>query len=269
MGLSKAILSKYPQLARELRMAHIPKTPEEFMRQALVLSLAFATALFFTSLMFISRFGGHKGLSFVVFIIGYAVAFLFILATPKGRIRAREREINKEILFAGRYLLVKLESGMPLFNALIDISKSEGVAAKYFKEIVDDIQTGVPLEEALEKAREYSSSKSFQRILWQIVTSLKTGIEVSSSLRVTLDDIANQQIIEIKGYGRTLNSIMMFYMILGCVLPSLGLALFTIFASFLSLQITSGFLFFLCFMLAAIQVAFIIFIKGTRPMVNL
>ncbi|MBW2988519.1 type II secretion system F family protein, partial [Candidatus Woesearchaeota archaeon] len=202
-------------------------------------------------------------------ILGYAVTYLFIIQIPKGIIRRREREINKEILFAGRYLLVKLESGMPLFNALIDISKSYGVAAKYFKEIVDDIQTGTPIEEALEKAREYNASKKFQRILWQIVTSLKTGIEVSSSLRTTLKDITNEQILEIKAYGKTLNSLMMFYMILGCVLPSLGVALFTIFSSFLSLQITSGFIFFMVFILIVIQVAFIIFIHATRPMVNL
>jgi len=201
--------------------------------------------------------------------LGYAVTYLFIIQIPKGIIRRREREINKEILFAGRYLLVKLESGMPLFNALIDISKSYGVAAKYFKEIVDDIQTGTPIEEALEKAREYNASKKFQRILWQIVTSLKTGIEVSSSLRTTLKDITNEQILEIKAYGKTLNSLMMFYMILGCVLPSLGVALFTIFSSFLSLQITSGFIFFMVFILIVIQVAFIIFIHATRPMVNL
>jgi len=101
------------------------------------------------------------------------------------------------------------------------------------------------------------------------VSSLKTGVEISDSLRITLEDITETQIMEIKAYGKTLNSLMMFYMILGCVLPSLGVAMFTIFSSFLSLKITSGIIFFLVFMLAVVQFAFIIFIKGTRPMVNL
>ncbi|RLE41825.1 hypothetical protein DRJ48_04805 [Candidatus Woesearchaeota archaeon] len=269
MGLATYIVRRNPRLVKELRIAHIKKSPETFVKQALLTALMVAIAIGFVTLLFVLKFGKSKVLVFVSFILGYAVTYLFIIQIPKGIIRRREREINKEILFAGRYLLVKLESGMPLFNALIDISKSYGVAAKYFKEIVDDIQTGTPIEEALEKAREYNASKKFQRILWQIVTSLKTGIEVSSSLRTTLKDITNEQILEIKAYGKTLNSLMMFYMILGCVLPSLGVALFTIFSSFLSLQITSGFIFFMVFILIVIQVAFIIFIHATRPMVNL
>jgi hypothetical protein len=61
----------------------------------------------------------------------------------------------------------------------------------------------------------------------------------------------------------------MFYMIIGVVMPSLGMALFTIFASFMSLEIGSGFMFAFLFLLAVIQGGFIIIMKGTRPMVNI
>ena len=269
MGLVTYLVRANSWLVKDLKVAHIRKSPEEFMKQAVFLALILGTVTGLVAVLFVTRFQQNFGIALVAAFFGFVVSFMFVLQSPKGTIRKREREINKEVLFAGRYLLVKLESGMPLFNVLIEISNSYGVAAKYFKEIVDDIETGSTLEEALDKAREYSASKKFQRILWQIVASLKTGMEVSSSLKATLHDITEQQIIEIKSYGRTLNSLMLFYMIIGCVLPSLGFALFTIFSSFLSLTISPGIIFVLIFVLAVIQTAFIILIKASRPMVNL
>jgi len=205
----------------------------------------------------------------LLFIFVLVFVFLFMLQTPKVYIRKREREINKEVLFAGRYLLVKLESGTPLFNALIDASKSYGVAGKYFKEIVDGINTGTPIEEALENSRKYSASKNFRLILWQIITSLKTGAEVADSLRKTLSQITQEEIIEIKEYGKKLNSLVMFYMIVACVIPSLGVTMIVIVSSFMDLDIGMSHLFTVLFFLAIIQFLFISLIKSARPMVNL
>ena len=269
MGFLDYFVRQNPELIKNLRIAHINKTPHDFVKQAIIGGAMISFTVTLTMVLFSLKFALPLSFSVVGCFVSFLMAFLFILQTPKGNIRAREREINKEILFAGRYLLVKLESGMPLFNALIDISTSYGVASKYFKEIVDDIQTGTSLEEAMEKAREYNASEKFKRILWQIVTSLKTGIEVAPSLKHTLKEITDQQVLEIKAYGKTLNSIMMFYMIIGIVMPSLGVALFTIFASFLSLQLNAGIMAAFLFMLAVIQFMFIVIIKSTRPMVTL
>ncbi len=269
MDIFSYIAKKDPKLEKEIIIAHINKTPGAFVRDVFRTSLMLSGAFGFLTLLLILKLHLNVLLSFVAFLFYFVTVFMFFYQLPKGKIRKREREINKEILFAGRYLLVKLESGVPLYNALIEISNSYGVASKYFKEIVNEIETGTPIEEALEKAREYNASKKFKRILWQIVTALKTGVDVTEPLKTTLEDIRNEQIIEIKAYGKTLNSIMMFYMVLGCVLPSLGFALFIIFSSFLSLEISSAFIGFSLFMFFVLQMSFIAIIKGTRPMVNL
>lgn len=260
---------KNPKLEKEIITAHLNKTPGEFIRGVFKISIMMSIAFGFLTTLLILKLKLNGFLIPLSFFFFFIIGFMFFYQLPKGKIRSRERGINKEILFAGRYLLVKLESGMPLYNAIIDISNSYGVASKYFKEIVNDIETGTTIEEALEKSREYSASKKFKRILWQIVTALKTGIDVTGSLKNTLADIQKEQVIEIKSYGKTLNSIMMFYMILGCVLPSLGFALFTIFSSFLSLQISSAFIGFMLFMFFFLQLGFIAIIKATRPMVTL
>ena len=250
-------------------IAHMRETPKQLVKKAIIFSfLSAITATFFTFLILKKQMSSLSIIP-LLFISVLILVFLFMLQTPKVYIRRREREINKEVLFAGRYLLVKLESGTPLFNALIDASKSYGIAGKYFKEIVDDINTGTPIEEALENARKYNASKSFRLILWQIIVSSKTGAEVADSLRKTLGQITQEEIIEIKEYGKKLNSLVMFYMIIACVLPSLGVTMIVVISSFMDLDISMSHLFTILFFLAIIQFLFISLIKSARPMVNI
>lgn len=250
-------------------VAHIKETPKQIVKNAIRFSFfASVTATFFMFIILRSQMLPLLILPFV-FIFVFIFTFLFILQTPKVYIRKREREINNEILFAGRYLLVKLESGAPLFNALIDASKAYGVAGKYFKEIVDNINTGIPIEEALENARTYNASKNFRLILWQIIASLKSGAEVTDSLKATLNQITQDQILDIKEYGKKLNSLVMFYMIIACVIPSLGLTMLVIISSFMELDITNVHLLSVLFFLAVMQFLFISLIKSARPMVNI
>ncbi len=258
-----------PGLKHNLRVAHMKATPHQFVKQAVTLS-AYST---FGAAVLLFFLLSKMGISLLVIPVAippvFFLSFIFIIQTPKGSIRKREREINKEVLFAGRYLLVKLESGEPLFNSLIDASKSYGVCAKYFKEIVDDVSTGVPIEAALENARSYTPSKKFRKVLWQIVSTIKTGTDVTTALRSTLRAIAQQQVIEIKEYGKKLNALMMFYMVIACVAPSLGMAMFIIFSGFMNLQITTAHFIGVVFILAVLQLFFLMMIKSSRPMVNI
>jgi len=232
---------------------------------ALYLSAGITALLFFA----FSRMGINIAMIFLAFHVLLMFFYVFMLQSLKGTIRKREREINMEVLFAGRYLLVKMESGTPLFNALIDASRSYGVSAKYFKEIVDDINTGVPIEEALETAREYNASEKFKRIIWQILSAIKSGTDVTESLKSVLRAITAEQVTEVKAYGKKLNSLMMFYMIVAGVVPSLGITMLIIVSGFLQLQIGTGHLIAVVVFLAVIQLVFISIIRSVRPMVNL
>ena len=188
---------------------------------------------------------------------------------PDVKIRRREIEIDKEVLFAGRFLLVKIGSGMPLINSLVEASKSYGVASSYFKEIVKDIETGSPMEEALERAMTYCPSKKFQKILFQITNALKIGIDVTKSLEAVLDQITNEQLLEIKKYGKKLNSVTLFYMLLAVVLPSLGMTMLIVLISFSPITIDLTLFIVILFFLAIIQFFFITIFRTIRPKVNI
>jgi len=134
---------------------------------------------------------------------------------------------------------------------------------------VEDINLGVPIEDALERAREYSCSEKFKLILSELLTSLKTGADVVPSLKEVLNQITRDQIIEIKDYAKKLNAFMMLYLIIAAVIPSLGMTMFTVLAGFISLQITPMLIFLVVFLLTIVQMMFLALFKSIRPMVNL
>jgi len=244
-----------------------------FVQKSLLGAMYISATISLLMFMMMDKFRGRDPvnllITFGIFAIGFLLVFLFLLNAPTVYIRKRQTEIDKEVLFAGRYLLVKMQSGVPFFNALTDASQSYGVSSKYFKEIVDDIQMGTPIEAALDKAVDYNASHKFKMILWQMTNALKTGIDTTGSLKAVLDEITKEQIIEIKKYGKKLNSLAMFYMLIGVVVPSLGMAMFIIVTSFVSIQIKLTHLMTIVMMLAFMQFMFLSMFKSIRPNVNL
>jgi pilus assembly protein TadC len=255
-----------------LRIAHIKDKPERFVQKTLQTSVFFALGLAFVLFVFLDQ-GDLPGLLAVPAfpVIAFLLFMLFVNA-PKTKIQKRARALDREVLFAGRFLLVKIHSGRPLLNALIDGTNSYGVAADFFKEIVDDINLGTPIEDALENAQRYSPSEKFRKIMFQINNAIKIGVDVSGPLEETLDEISQQQLIEIQKYGKKLNSLSMFYMLLAIVMPSLGMAILIVIGSLLGIftQETYMYIFIAVFMLLFImQIVFIIIFKSSRLSVNL
>jgi pilus assembly protein TadC len=260
---------RFPSIKKYIYVSRMPYKAEEYVKYAAVIALGGSIGISFIVMLFLLKFNENILWLFPAFLLSLLGIFYFVLQMPYGTIRTREREVNKEVIFAGRYLLTKLQSGAPLFNSLIDASQSYGICSKYFKEIVDDINTGTPIEDAIENAMTYNASSKFKRVLWQLYGSLKTGSDISNALKATLNAITTEQIIEIKEYGRKLNSYMVFYLVIACVLPSLGLTMFVILSSFLNLSIERSIFFVILFFLVVIQLLFIFVIKASRPMVNL
>ncbi|MBL7054705.1 type II secretion system F family protein [Candidatus Woesearchaeota archaeon] len=260
---------RYPHLKKRLSMAHLKETADEFiyknLKSSLLLSFLFTILLFFV----VDKAKLSKFLLIPVFMVMFFLFFNFNFLRIKGRIKKRERETNKEVLYLGNYLLVKLYSGRPLLNALMETSQSRGVAAKYIKEIVDDIDTGRPIEQALSRAILYSPSEKFKKILFQINNALKIGIDVTKPLESAIDEIAQEQEIEVKKYGKKLNTIIVFYMLMAVVVPSVGMTMFIVLASFINLQIKLEGLFVIVFFIALVQLVFISMFKSIRPMVNI
>jgi len=267
--LVQRITSFYPQLKKDIRIAHIKTVPQEFVYKNLKFSLVFSLGLTVLFFFIADKAGIPLVLLPVAFIVFFILVFNFAFLKLKGTIVKRQKEIDREVLFAGQYLLIKLYSGKPLLNALIDTTKSYGVASKYIKEIVDDIDTGSSIEKALQSAMTYSPSEKFRKILFHINNALRLGIDVTKPLSLVLDEITKEEEIGIKRYGKKLNTLVIFYMLAAVVIPSIGMTIFMVLSSFINFTITINHFLVAIIFIVIIEFLFISMFKMIRPAVNL
>jgi len=267
--LVQRITSFYPHLKKDIRISHADTTPNEFIHKNLKSSIPFSLGL--TILFFFVADKAGLPMFFIplFFIIMFLILFNFAFLKLKGIINKRKNEIDKEVLFLGQYLLIKLYSGKPLLNALIDLTNSQGVASKYIKEIVDDISTGNSIENALQSAIAYSPSDKFRKILFHINNALKLGIDVTGPLSSVLEEITKEQETEVKRYGKKVNSIIIFYMLAAVVIPSIGMTILIVILSFVSFSVKFYHFLAVLFFILIIEFLFMSVFKSMRPAVNI
>jgi len=268
-SLIKRFADSIPGLPLKLQQAGMPDSPELFVKKILLTALYVTTGLMIFVIGVFSHSNIPKNVFFVIFIFLLVFTFFYFMKTPDARISRKEKEINKEIVFAGRFIIIELESGVSLYNAMVNVQKNYEIMGPYFKEITDRIDLGTSVEDAINHSIETTPSSNFRKILWQMLNVLKTGTDVSRSLNSVLDQIVKEQMIEVKGYAKKLSPLAMFYMIVAVIIPSLGITMLLVVSSFLSLNLGLAFLLSVTGLLAFVQFMFLNIIKFSRPGVDL
>lgn len=238
---------------------------EEFIKKTFFSAFYMTTGFMIFLAAVLSQSDALKEILIFSFPFIFFFSFSYFLKLPDVRILRREREINRDLVFATRFLIIELESGVPVYDSLSNVSKNFDDIGKYFDEIIAQVDMGTPLPEAINRSIEITPSNNFRKILWQILNSLKTGADVSTSLKGVVAQIIREQTIEIKEYGRKLNPFAMFYMILAIIMPTLGTTMLIVFSSFVSLEIGLTSLLMLVGAFAFIQLIFVMALKNQRP----
>ena len=262
------IARRLPNLKHSLKKAGMNYKPEDFIKRTFLSAFYMTTGLVVSLALILAKFDVLKGIMVIFIPIIFFILFSYLLKLPDVKISKKEKGISKEIVFAGRHLIIELESGVPLYNALINISKNYEVIGKYFKEIVNKVNLGTSMEDALTEAIEYIPSDNFRRLLWQILNSIRTGSDVAKSLESVLEQIAREQIIEVNKYSKKLNPFAMFYMIIAVILPTLGVTMLIVLSSFIEVNISLTILLVIAFLLAFTQFMFFSMIKFSRPAIE-
>ena len=257
-----------PDLKTELKKAGIGDKPEGFVKKTFLTAFYMTTGTIVFLFLILAKYNVLKGILFIFWPIMFIFLFFYMLKLPDAIIGKRESEISREIVFAGRYLIIELESGVPLYNALINISKNYEIVGRYFKEIIDKVDLGTSMEDALNETIEFIPSNDFRRILWQILNSLRTGSDIAQSLDAVTEQIVREQAIEVNKYGRKLNPLAMFYMIISVILPSLGVTMLIILSSFIEFELNLTILLVITFLLGFVQFMFLSIIKFSRPAIE-
>lgn len=271
MNFFKIIAAHFTELDLKLKQANMDFSPVEFVKRTFIASLYTALGMEFIIFMMMASFMDEKkllGIIILSFLPLFGLMFFYFFNIVTVKISRLDKEINKEIIFAGRFLIVELESGVPLYNALNNLGKSYQVIGAYFRDIMNKVKIGTSLPDAINEAVELVPSNSLRKILWQISNSLRTGSDVTKPLHNVIETLVREQQIMVQEYGRKLNPLAMFYMLIAIIMPSLGITLFTIIAIFMGLNLSLGVLMSIVAIIAFIQFMFISIISSSRPPVE-
>jgi len=260
------VASKNPWLKKEMKRANMTEEITAFVGRAMLSALGL-TAVVIAAVYFVSiNFEINPLVVIPTFIISYPLMTLLTLQEPKAKANRRRKNIDKDILFAGRHLWISLKGGVPLFDSLLAISRANyGEVSREMKTIAQKVLVGVPLDTAMQEVVSDNPSPTFRRMMMQIVNSVRSGADVADSLGIALEQIAREQLIDVREYGQRLNPVVMFYMVMGVIFPSLGISVGILLLSFAGVGITINEMWALLPIIAIIQYMFLSFIDVTRP----
>lgn len=270
LPMAERVSHVFPDLERTLIQARMDPHPVEHVAKSLVVgfvtSLAFGASLI--SLAHVQGASNLLQLSLVITPASGVFGFLLYLKYPNMVARRRVKKLERDLPYALRHLLIEVESGMNLYEAMVSISEGYGEASREFRQIVKDMNSGVSEMEALEKAVMRNPSLKFRRSLWQMINTLKAGSDLSNTLASLVDAIMEDQMLAVEQYGEELNPYILVYLLGAIIAPSLGVSFLIIFATFTGGSVTTPMFYAILAGITGFQIVFLQVVRAKRPEVK-
>ncbi len=262
--------ARHKNLESALREQGVKESMYDFVKRMFVYSalLAIIVGLVVSYVMY--TVGVTPILGMILAIAIFYAFFNRFIQYPIDRSKNIGRDVEKDIVFAVRDIVIGMRSGMPLFNAMTAVSTGYGAASKEFAKVVELVQLGMPIEEAIDETSTKSNSKTFKRIMLQASVSIKSGADLVGAMQSVLDEVSQERVIELRRYGQRLNALAMFYMLFGVIFPSMGIAVAAILTTFINIfTVDTSTLLFALVGIFFLQLIFMNIMRTSRPSFSL
>jgi archaeal flagellar protein FlaJ len=267
-GVGAKIGKLFPYLKLELAQSEMPYSDKQYGAIMFVLFLSYffiGTIVFFILGL---RFAAQEA----IFIAPTAAGILALLILtqlsfyPKIQVKKKVRDVERNLIFALRTVLVQIRSGVSLFDSLNVVAQGNyGAVSTEFRKALDEINTGMPEEDALQKLALNNPSHFFRRSIWQLVNGMRAGADVSQVIKELVNTMVKEETIEIRKYGADLRLLSLIYMMLGVIVPALGLTFLIILSSFPQINIPQTLFWMLMMGVITAQFMYLGIIKSKRP----
>ena len=275
IGIGAVLGRIVPGLNYDLEKTDIDLSQEEYMAICLI-NCFFIFILFSGLLFFLSYYIRLKTLSQSLILslgMGFALFILFfILLSKYPNILAKKKaeQIEKNLVFALKDVLLQISSGVSLYNALVNVSKANyGLISKELEKVAKQVNSGKPMDKALEGLAITSESEYLRKMVWQLVNTLRAGASLKGALKTIIKNLTIEQKTKIRDYAKELNMWSLMYMLFAVAIPTIGSTMIVILSSFGGMGISKAF--FITFIIICFIVQFILIglIKTRRPMVHI
>lgn len=259
----------FPFLKVSLLYAGIEKDERNYVADALKKTFLFFLFLFVLLAATCIFFGIKKYFfAFLLSIVFSIFVFLQQMFLPSVKAARRIKGVERNLLPALQSIFVQINSGVPLFEILVNVSESNhGEVSEEFKKTIKEINAGKSQTEAMEEMAARNPSLFFRRAIWQITNGMKSGADISAVIGQTISTLSEEQLIQIQSYGSRLSPLAMFYMLIGVILPALSIVFIILFLSFVNVSEQTAKIVFYCFyaVILFFQIMFVGMIGSRRP----
>ena len=272
-GLGDILSKFFPDFGIKLNQADMDIRPREYIAIAIFSAWVWALMIFIL-LAFVSFFVTlPPNFIFILSSVSLAIGFLsffYILLYPTLIVSRKVNNLDKNLLFALRHILIQVKSGVPLYDGLVSVSTGNyGLISEEIGKCTKKISTGTEETGALEELALRNPSLYFRRIIWQLTNSMRCGADLGTTLEHLVESLSNEQKVAIRRYGSQLNPMAMMYMMLGVIIPSLGITFLVILSSFSGIAVTEYMFMGLLAVLIVFQFSFIGIVKSRRPAIEI
>ncbi|MEM4368069.1 MAG: type II secretion system F family protein [Candidatus Anstonellales archaeon] len=213
---------------------------------------------------------------FSLSVIFGTIIMIYVLLIPIWIANKLKREMEKNLFFATRHIMIHTSAGVPLYDVIVSISHeyedetfNYGEFSTEFTEIVKKVRGGMDLTEALEESARKSDSPYYRRLAWQLANANKSGTNIGKLLRHQVEYISKEQETQLKNYGAQLNPLAMFYMMVCIVAPTMLTVLVAVISTLISIPLGQNFFILMFILITIAQFFFFGLFKSKRPGVSL
>ncbi|PJA16398.1 MAG: hypothetical protein COX63_03360, partial [Candidatus Diapherotrites archaeon CG_4_10_14_0_2_um_filter_31_5] len=234
-GLGLKLSKIFPYLKLELTQAEMSFDDKDYCSIIIAMGAIYFVLGFIISILIGIRM--FPDLFLVTGLAGGILLGFFVLIQvamyPKIKGKQKTREIERNLIFALRTMTVEIKAGVSLFDALNIIAQGDyGALSTEFTIAVKEIETGTMEEVALERIARYNPSIFFRRSIWQIINGMKAGADVSDVMQELVQTMIREEKLQITRYGNSMKLLSLMYMMLGVIIPSLGVTFLIVLSSF-------------------------------------
>ena len=260
----------FPSIKSNLLEIGLDISPEDYVSISAFLSL-FLSLLFFGFTFFIGIFTRHYyeifPISFVSGLTMFFTAFFYFLLYIKLEVIKKIKLLEKDLLFALRYIYIRVKSGISLYDAMVGVAYGQfGEVSKEFKKTIKEISGGIDELKALENMALRNPSLYFRRVIWQITNNLRAGADIADVLETITSSLVKEHKLFVRKYGSELNPIILMYMMFTIIIPSLGVTVIVVMSAFSGLFVPIYVFYVIPVFIFALQFFFISIIKNKRPL---
>ena len=203
-------------------------------------------------------------------VIGFLFSFLILallFAYPSILVRKINAKKNKNVLFSLREIILSVNSGVTLFDAIknVSLTKDYGFVAEDFRRVVKKIESGESEKEALKELAIGNQNDYMRRAAWQIINSIETGARIGSTLSTVTNSLEKEIYRNIRNYSTNLNFIMLIYLLGAAAVPSIGIAFLVLLSAFGGIGVDIVTIGILLAGTSLFQIAIIGYITSGRP----